>query len=230
MTTSADDLRQHHRAIILITGTAVTIAPSPPVANAKAQIAGLSNSDPTRPMDHEPTAIETHLQAPPKKNLGHFSQVLGKPRRNFRTNPELIWRGGNPHRERLRIMPRWPGWRPYSPRACVSAEDVAVIRQSTWSARKLSELYGVSMACIRGLKSGRRGSGVRRAEDELDPAAISRDLAAEILAALRRAERRLAEARRRDRLARACDQEVKPKAVPTRRYPLKYQTKRAWAP
>ena len=86
------------------------------------------------------------------------------------------------------------------------------------------------MACIRGLKSGRRGSGVRRAEDELDPAAISRDLAAEILAALRRAERRLAEARARDRLERACRKEQpKPKAVPHRRYPLKLQTKRAWA-
>jgi hypothetical protein len=98
--------------------------------------------------------------------------------------------------------------------------------------RALARLYGVSLGCIKDVKKHRRGSGVqpRHPEDELDPGAICRDLGLEIAVALRRAEERLALARARDRLERACRKEQpKPKAVPHRRYPLKLRTKRAWA-
>jgi hypothetical protein len=50
----------------------------------------------------------------------------------------------------------------------------------------------------------------------------------EIVAALRKAEQRLAEARARDRLERACREDVKPKPVPNRRRALRWQVKDAW--
>jgi hypothetical protein len=183
----------------------------------------------------EPVESVAPQPAPPGKNLGEISQAVDEKRlpfggQSFRDHPERIWRWNRPKKPRVRLIPRPSGWRPYHGNSSLSEDDVTSIRDSALPLKTLARWYGISLGTVRDIRSFRRGSRVRRAEDELDPAAIRRDLAAEILAALRRAERRLAEARARDRLERACRKEQpKPKAVPHRRYPLKLQTKRAWA-